>query len=361
MPQTPTPLDPEPPQLDAERPHPYAQVDPDAPLTVIPHELDGSVPSRPVIIRTSRFGELEEHELVRLLDTIEDERARGRFRESIYISLFVWMVIVWVALYGPRYLWHSPQLINPVNTQDKQLTVLNAPVLSHPALPHPSLDRATLDRLRAMKPSPAPETPPSPAPVQPTAVTPAPTPPAPVAAPPVKPVSPPPILADAPTPQPSARRSPFSNSSSSDNMSNLPGEVARNRGGSSGESSGGISTPKGTNLGGGLEVLSDTQGVDFSAYLRRMHSDVMRNWEPLLPEETYAPLLKSGETIIILTILPDGKIGDIRLEGSTHDDAINRSAWGSLTSEGQFEPLPSRFHGPSLILRLRYMVNEGPR
>jgi hypothetical protein len=86
---------------------------PGAPLTFVPHDPKGSKPIR--TIRTGRYGELEEHELIRLLDTIEDERARGRFRESIYISLFVWMAIAWVVLYGPRYLWHAPPLLNPAD------------------------------------------------------------------------------------------------------------------------------------------------------------------------------------------------------------------------------------------------------
>ena len=46
------------------------------------------------------------------------------------------------------------------------------------------------------------------------------------------------------------------------------------------------------------------------------------------------------------------------LDGSTHDDAINRAAWGSITSEGQFPALPKEFHGPNLELRLHYYVNK---
>jgi hypothetical protein len=60
---------------------------PGAPVSVVPHEGTSQTVARPPRIRTNRFGHLEEHELIKLLDTIEDERARGRFRESIYISL----------------------------------------------------------------------------------------------------------------------------------------------------------------------------------------------------------------------------------------------------------------------------------
>ena len=63
-------------------PAPHVQSDPDAPVSFVPHVPVGSTARpQPLRIRTGRFGELEEHELVRLLDTIEDERARARFRE----------------------------------------------------------------------------------------------------------------------------------------------------------------------------------------------------------------------------------------------------------------------------------------
>jgi hypothetical protein len=70
-------------------------------LSVVPHEAKSGVVSAPVRIRTNRYGDLEEHELIRLLDTIEDERARGRFRESMYISMFVWIGCGWGLFYGP--------------------------------------------------------------------------------------------------------------------------------------------------------------------------------------------------------------------------------------------------------------------
>lgn len=120
-----------------------------------------------------------------------------------------------------------------------------------------------------------------------------------------------------------------------------------------------LPTRGGANVGGGATILSDTQGVDFSDYLRRLESDVYRNWIPLLPEETEAPILKQGETYIVFTIYPDGRFGDMHLVASSHDVAIDKAAWGSIVSEGQFPPLPSKFHGPSLTLRFHYIVNKG--
>src|SRR5258707_6536187 len=87
-------------------------------------------PTQPVKVRTGRYGELEEHELIHLLDSLDDERSKARFRESIYISIIIYLGIVWFLFYGPRVLFHQPRLIRPVDVlkeRDKQLTSLDAP------------------------------------------------------------------------------------------------------------------------------------------------------------------------------------------------------------------------------------------
>jgi TonB family protein len=111
-------------------------------------------------------------------------------------------------------------------------------------------------------------------------------------------------------------------------------------------------------LRGGAQILSDTQGVDFSAYMHRLQADVTRNWEPLLPPETQEPLFKKGIVGIRFTILPDGQIGGMALETTSGDVALDRSAWSAITSEGQFPPLPKLFHGPNIEIRLTFFCNE---
>ena len=372
MPFTPTPLDPERPQpeTDQNSADPAGTSDSsvnsgrNAPLSFIPHAPDGSVPSQPVKINTGRYGELDAHELIHLLDTIEDERARGRFRESIYIALFVWMVMAWVVVYGPVYLWHAPALISPAEAMRKQeLTVLNAPVLRRApvALPHPALDKSTIERLRAMTArhieTPAPP-PPAPSNNQPMPSNPAPTIPEPIHATPVVPRQPSPILADAPTPQPSALRNnnSFATPSASESMRDLSNAIAGNRDNSGGAISA-HGSGRGSPLGAGVEVLSpNPDNVNLDPYLRRMLQQIRDEWIPLIPEEVEPPLSKTGSTLIRFAILPDGRIGAMHLDGSTHDDALNRAAWGAITGVGQFEPLPPRYHQPNLELRIDFEV-----
>ncbi len=354
-------------------------VDPDAPVSFVPHiSVQSTARLHPIKINTSRYGQLEEHELVRLLDTLQDERARARFRESVYISVFIWMAIALTALFGPKYLWHAPRLVLPSEVlRQRELTTLTAPTLTAPRLRSapPAVDTRTLEHLRATapkvptpaapraeQPTPEPRTPaPRPLPSAPTPnlapSTAPPNIPVPSAPQPVTPRTPPPVVADAPRPQPSTKPN-FGGvpQSASDSIQQAIHSATRGGGGGGGSVT---HNRGGADLGmGPAEILSDTQGVNFNPYLRRILQEIYDQWIPLIPEEARPPLRKSGVTMVRFTILPDGTIGAMHLDGSTHDDALNKAAWGSITGVGQFPALPSQFHGPNLELRIHYLVNQ---
>ena len=106
--------------------------------------------------------------------------------------------------------------------------------------------------------------------------------------------------------------------------------AAQSGGGLSGVTGGGGGPVTRQNLNTGVDVLSDTMGVNFNPYLRTILQQIYNTWIPLIPEEARPPLNKQGETQIRFMILPDGRIGMMHLDGSTHDDALNRAAWGSI-------------------------------
>lgn len=110
---------------------------------------------------------------------------------------------------------------------------------------------------------------------------------------------------------------------------------------------------------GNLEVLSDTQGVDFGPYLERVLQAVRMNWYNLIPEEARPPLLKKGKVSIEFAILKDGKVAGMTLRGPSGDVALDRAAWGGITASNPFAPLPTEFHGPYLALRFHFYYNPG--
>jgi TonB family protein len=108
---------------------------------------------------------------------------------------------------------------------------------------------------------------------------------------------------------------------------------------------------------GNLEVLSDTQGVDFGPYLSRVLQSVRMNWYAIIPEAARAPLLKKGKVSIEFVILPTGKVAGMKLMGPSGDVSLDRAAWGGITASDPFAPLPTQFHGPYLALRFHFYYN----
>lgn len=110
---------------------------------------------------------------------------------------------------------------------------------------------------------------------------------------------------------------------------------------------------------GNLEVLSDTQGVDFGPYLSRVLQAVRMNWYAIIPEEARPPLLKKGKVSIEFVILKDGKTAGMKIVGPSGDVSLDRAAWGGITASVPFAPLPTEFHGPYLALRFHFYYNPG--
>jgi TonB family protein len=111
---------------------------------------------------------------------------------------------------------------------------------------------------------------------------------------------------------------------------------------------------------GGVQVLSDTQGVDFSEWLARWHYVTQRTWDPLIPDEVNPPILKSGVVAVRFKVLPNGQVTDMVLEGRSGDTALDRAAWGAITGSS-YQPLPREFHGPYLELRAFFFYNMQPQ
>lgn len=114
---------------------------------------------------------------------------------------------------------------------------------------------------------------------------------------------------------------------------------------------------------GALDILSDTQGVDFGPYLQRTLQTVRENWYHLIPESASK---KKGKLAIEFAITKDGKVADMRLVATSGDAALDRPAWGCIRASEPFPPFPIEFTGPYLALRFRFYYNpdmsdlEGP-
>jgi TonB family protein len=105
---------------------------------------------------------------------------------------------------------------------------------------------------------------------------------------------------------------------------------------------------------GALDILSDTQGVDFGPYLQRILQDVRQNWYLLI---TPSAEMKKGKLAIEFAITKDGQVAGMKLIASSGDTALDRAAWGGITASDPFPPLPTEFGGQYLALRFRFYYN----
>jgi outer membrane biosynthesis protein TonB len=352
------------------------------PQTEVPTSPPGKPPEPFSRRRSTRYEELEPDELLHLIDRLEDERSRARRREGIWISFIAHLLLFWFLFYGPKFRSHQPHVVNP-EPNKKDLTYLDLPpdvqkqVRPKPQAapsdknrlaqsPHPTLDRKTLEQLQAMRragpPQPAAPQPPPPPPAP--APAPAPVPPSPAPQQQARAAAPPPP--PAPTPQPSLipEPTPAPTRPTFDTGPQTAGDAIRQAARNAAQ--GGPSGDYGQNapsqhqaMKAGVDILSDTMGVDFGPYMKRLIADTYRSWIPLIPESARPPLDKQGRVGIRFKILPDGSVTQMILEFPSGDVSLDKAAWGGITSAG-YPPLPKEFKGPFLELRFGFYYNLNP-
>jgi outer membrane biosynthesis protein TonB len=321
-------------------------------------------PASPVV-RGSRWVDYDTHELLTMISELEDERRWARLREGIWIAILFHLALLSAVTWIPRYVFKVPLVIDPIDAikQRKDLTYLDLPpdalrqvqpkVKVKPVPEKPTvIDKKTLEAMNRANP-PAPE--PAPKPAEPTTVQPP---------PPVTPNPQPQLESPRPAAVPARPNFAMGSQNPADQLRDAMKGASRNPGtGSAGNpGAGGLARHPGAGSGG-VEVLSDQQGVDFHGWLQKWHRETENTWDPLIPDEVNPPILKSGMVAIRFKVLPNGRLmdGSLVLEGRSGDTALDRAAWGALTGSN-YPPLPREFHGPYLELRAYFLYNmEVPR
>ena len=142
-------------------------------------------------------------------------------------------------------------------------------------------------------------------------------------------------------------------------------EVARGGGGGLvvgdlGEGSGGLgeslnNPAAATKNASALELLSDTQGVDFKPYLIRILSSVRRNWFAVMPES--ARFGRKGRVLIQFAINKDGSVPKLVIASTSGAEALDRAAVAGISASNPFPPLPDEFKGNQVRLQLTFRYN----
>jgi hypothetical protein len=317
-------------------------------------------PEAAPVVRGSRWVDYDTHELLEMISDLEDERRWARLREGVWIAILLHLALLSAVTWIPKYVFKVPQVIDPIDAinQRKDLTYLDLPpdalrelqpkVAIKPVPQKPTIiDKKTLDEMNKANP-PAPPAPEhaTPAPVQPQAAQ------------PVPPSTQSQLEAPRPAAVPARPNFAMGSQNPADQLRDAMRGASRNNGAGNGSLPTGGGLARHPGAGGGVQVLSDTEGVDFNPWLQRWHRETENTWDPLIPDEVNAPILKSGQCVIRFKVLPNGRLmdGSMVLEGRSGDTALDRAAWGALTGSN-YPPLPREFHGPYLELRAIFMYN----
>jgi TonB family protein len=309
-------------------------------------------------------------------DLSEDVVSSYRRREAAWISLITHGVIIALLLLVPKWTKNQPVIV-PLHKADNTPLIIPLPddqqkVKTPPKTDimsdkdriaqtnKPAVDKDFLRKLMAArragarKPAEPPPAPPqaaqqqAPAPGQGT--------PAPAASQPQPSQS-----AQLQAPQPNTpKKSPFQIASPGATVNQAVQSVASGHGTTGTEYGGGeygnVIHPR-TDRRDAMEILSDTLGVDFGPYMKRLHFTVQNHWDPLIPESALPPVMKKGVVMVEFSITKDGRVEGMKLISSSGDVALDRAAWGAITDAIPLPKLPVQFSGEYLTIRARFYYN----
>jgi len=360
------------------------------PITQIPFQDPVAPPEKPQPEQLGLYDTEDWEQAYRELDArvphlliqLQDDLARSRKREAIWLSVIVHLLLVillWNFKYIEKFIPIHTAVLVPLNANKDNTTFLALPpdLQKAPRRPntnvlsdkdriatsrHPELDPKELRKIlatpppgtpglagpRAAQPAPQQQIAPSPAPQQPQGGQQAQQ----------RPQFDTNQTAQLQMPaQPKNSFSKYTQGMSAGSAIQQAAEAAaarRGTGGGGQEGDFGLGTGAHGRQLGALDILSDTQGVDFGPYIARIVQDVRENWYHLIPESAE---MKKGKLAIEFAITKNGQVADMRLVVSSGDVALDRPAWGAITGSNPFPPLPSEFTGPYLALRFRFYYN----
>jgi TonB family protein len=110
-------------------------------------------------------------------------------------------------------------------------------------------------------------------------------------------------------------------------------------------------------VGGTVQILTPTEGVDFTTYVARMLASVRRNWYAVIPES--ARMGERGIVILDFSVQRNGNVpwGQPDMARSSGREPLDRAAMSAIRASSPFEPLPAAFSGPEVRFRFIFLYN----
>ena len=112
---------------------------------------------------------------------------------------------------------------------------------------------------------------------------------------------------------------------------------------------------------GGIEVLTDTEGVDFNSYLHGLYLAVRDKWQAGMP-----PAVKSGlqgKNSVQFRVLRDGKVPEdfLKLASSSENKDLDEASLQAVRKAAPFSHLPEKYSQSFIELRMTFYYNIPPQ
>jgi TonB family protein len=122
---------------------------------------------------------------------------------------------------------------------------------------------------------------------------------------------------------------------------------------------GSYSAPSRGNIGSGLELLSDPEGVDFRPYLLQILNAVRRNWFAVIPESARLGIEK-GRVALQFSISRQGDVPKLVISSSSRSQPLDRASVAGVSASLPFPPLPADFKGEEIRVQFVFLYNIRP-
>jgi TonB family protein len=112
--------------------------------------------------------------------------------------------------------------------------------------------------------------------------------------------------------------------------------------------------------GSAIELLSDTRGVDFSTYIKKMYLSTWEKWKELMPPSVI--LGETGTNCVQFRVLKDGKVPRefVKLVISSGKKELDAASLQSIRKAAPFPELPPKYDPPYVEFRLTFYYNTSP-
>ena len=110
-----------------------------------------------------------------------------------------------------------------------------------------------------------------------------------------------------------------------------------------------------------MELLSDTNGVDFNPYLRELYQAVKKRWFANMPPSIEKG--QQGKNTVEFRVLRDGNVpGDsVKMVFSSEKSDFDAASMETVHDAAPFNHLPEKFSMPYIVVRFTFFYNLSPQ